>query len=276
MGSGDDSLRAARRIEQEGFDFIAASDHLGCPGPFTVLAAAAAGTERLRLRTYVLNAGFWTPALLAREAATVDALSEGRLELGLGAGTVRAEFEEAGLEWASAPSRVARLEATVRDVRERLDNENHSPRPVPLLVGAMSRGGLSVAADHADIVGFSGLRHRAGHQPGTLRPATAAETDELVGFVRERAAARTYESDVLLQSVTIDGDPLNAAKRLAAEEPELEPEELIEAPCVLLARNAAEAAAEIERRRDRWGFTSITTFAPSSDALARVRRELVE
>jgi probable F420-dependent oxidoreductase len=278
MSSRDEYVQAARRIERLGFDFIATGDHLGGPSPFTALAAVAASTQRLRLRTYVLNVGFWAPALVAREAATLDVLSDGRLELGLGAGTVRAEFDEAGLQWENATARVARLEATVREVRERLDSESHEPRPVqrpvPLLVGAMSRNGLSVAAEHADIVGFSALRHRSGHPPGTLRPATAAETDELVAFARERAAGRAYESDVLLQAVVIDNDPRTAANEFAADEPGLEPEELLEAPCVLFARNAAEAAAELERRRERWGFTSITTFASSSDALAAVRREL--
>src|SRR3954451_12023427 len=120
MSSRDDYLKAARRIERLGFDFIGTGDHLGQPRPFTALAAVAVNTQRLRLRTYVLNVGFWAPALLAREAATLDRLSDGRLELGLGAGTVRAEFDEAGLPWENATGRVARLETTAREVRERL------------------------------------------------------------------------------------------------------------------------------------------------------------
>lgn len=177
--SADEYVREVRRIEALGFDFLAAADHLGQPSPFGALTAAAVVTERLRLRTYVLNVGFWVPALLAREAATLDVLSRGRFELGLGAGTVRAEFERAGLEWVSAPERVRRLEATRRELRERLNDNAHLPRPprrpLPLLVGAMSRGGLAVAAEHADIVSFSCLRHRRGHPPGSLRPATVAE-----------------------------------------------------------------------------------------------------
>ena len=61
-----------RRAEELGFDVFAAPDHLGATGPFTILAAAAAISRTLRLRTYVLNAGFWNPALLAREVATLD------------------------------------------------------------------------------------------------------------------------------------------------------------------------------------------------------------
>jgi alkanesulfonate monooxygenase SsuD/methylene tetrahydromethanopterin reductase-like flavin-dependent oxidoreductase (luciferase family) len=88
-------------VDELGFDFVAAGDHLGRPAPFSFLAAAAVASDRLRLRTYVLNVGFWNPSLLAREVATLDVLSGGRVELGLGAGTIRSEFQQAGLPCAS-------------------------------------------------------------------------------------------------------------------------------------------------------------------------------
>lgn len=269
-----------RRIESLGFDHVTKGDHLGSQAPFALLAAAAAVTERLRLRTYVLNVGFWVPALLAREAATLDALSGGRLDLGIGAGTVRDEFIAAGLPWRSAAERVEQMEHTILDVRQQLADRDHSPRPVqqpiPILVGAMSRSGLAVAADHAEIIGYSALRHTEGQPPGTLRAATAEETDELISFVRRRANGRSIEADVLLQAVELGRDPLDAAKAYIEREGESEdPRVLAESPCVLFARSAAEAAAEIDRRRQRWGFTSFTTFAPSAQALADVRRELV-
>jgi probable F420-dependent oxidoreductase len=245
-----------------------------------LLTAAAAVTERLRLRTYVLNVGFWNPALLARTAATLDLLSDGRLELGIGAGTVRDEFASAGLPWRPLRERIEQMESLLLDVRRRLSDADHVPQPVqnpiPILVGAMSRDGLAVAADHADIVGYSALRHARGKPPGTLTSATAEETDALVAVVRQRANGRHFESDVLLQMVELGRDPLEAAKSAAQRELEGEdPRVLAESPCVLFARTAAEAAAEIERRRERWGFTSLTTFAPSAEALAKVRRELV-
>jgi alkanesulfonate monooxygenase SsuD/methylene tetrahydromethanopterin reductase-like flavin-dependent oxidoreductase (luciferase family) len=116
-GSREDLQRAARRVESLELDFIAAADHLGGPAPFALLTAAAAVTGRLRLRTYVLNGGFWVPALMAREAATLDVLSDGRLELGIGAGTVRDEFEDAGLPWRPAAHRIRRMEQTLIEVR---------------------------------------------------------------------------------------------------------------------------------------------------------------
>lgn len=168
----------------------------------------------------------------------------------------------------------------VLDIRRRLEDPAETPSSptrarVPILIGAMSRDGLAVAAQHAQIIAFSGLRHKHGHPPGTLRAVTAEETDELVAAARQSAGARTYESDILLQAVELGRDPLTAAKAWFEHDPDATaPASLAESPCLLFARTAADAAAEIERRRVRWGFTSLTTFAPSSDALAAVMREL--
>lgn len=278
-GSFAELAAHVREVEALGFDFVAKGDHLGGPGPFTLLAAVASVSERLRVRTYVLNVGFWNSALLAREAATLDRLSGGRLELGLGAGTVRAEFETAGLPWQPAHERVEGMERSLLEVRRALVDPEHSPQPVqqpiPVLIGAMSRAGLAVAADHADVVGYAAVRHAEGKPPGVLRAATAEETDELVAFVRQRANGREFESDVLLQAVKLGRDPLAAAKAFVEREGgEEDPRVLAESPCVLFATTVAEAAQEIERRGKRWGFTSFTTFAPSATALAEVRREL--
>src|SRR5258708_18522905 len=99
----------AKRLEDFGFDGLHLPDHLGAPAPFPVLAAIAAATSTVRLGTYVLNACFYKPALLARDAAAVDRLSDGRLDLGLGAGYVREEFERAELPYPTARPRVDHL-----------------------------------------------------------------------------------------------------------------------------------------------------------------------
>lgn len=100
-----DEWRAkCRRAEELGYDVILVPDHLGMPAPFPSLVAAAEVTERPRLGTFVLNAGFWNPTLLAREVATTDTLTGGRLELGLGTGYIRAEHDTAGLPGARRAS----------------------------------------------------------------------------------------------------------------------------------------------------------------------------
>ena len=263
-----------RRADELGYDVLAAPDHLGAPSPFTALAAAGVISARLRLRTYVLNVGFWSPALLAREVATLDVLSEGRVELGLGAGHMRAEHDDAGPPWQPFLQRVERLEQTVLEVRRRLADEGHQPRPVqqpvPLLIGAMSHEGLAVAARHADIVGFSGLRQPEGAPPGAFTLCSAAETAQRVEDVRREAGGRRYRSDVLLQRVGVDRDPEEAAADIAASAPGLTVEQILDTPFVLLARDADHAAEELRRRHERYGFDSVTTHQPNVEALGQV------
>ena len=95
IGSGEDFATTCRRGERHGYDTVFAADHLGVASPFPVLVAAVSATQRLRVGTLVLNAPFWNPMLLAREVATTDVLTGGRLELGLGAGHMTGEFDQA-------------------------------------------------------------------------------------------------------------------------------------------------------------------------------------
>jgi probable F420-dependent oxidoreductase len=276
-GSRAEFAAAARRAEELGFDFLAAPDHLGVAAPFAALVAAGTVTQRIRLRTYVLNAGFWNPALLVREAATADLLTDGRLELGLGAGHMKTEFDDAGIPWRPLGERIEQLEATARELRRRFADDV-SPRPVqeplPLAIGAMSRRGLAVAANHADIISFAGLRQQQARPPDAFTVATSEQTDGLVAYVNDLRSERPYEADMLLQAVQIDIDPDQAASELAARVPGLDPQRLLDSPFVLLARDAHEGAARLQRRSERWGFTSVTAFWPSIDALQRVRNAL--
>ncbi|MDQ3896423.1 MAG: TIGR03621 family F420-dependent LLM class oxidoreductase [Actinomycetota bacterium] len=272
--SWEDFRRLVHRADELGYDVFAAPDHLGALSPFAVLAAAAATSGRLRLRTYVLNVGFWNPALLAREVATLDLLSGGRAELGVGAGHTRSEHDDAGLRWRPLAERLALLEAVVLEVRRRLGDEGHQPRPVqqpvPLLVGAMSHQGLAVAARHADVVGFSGLRATKGGPPEEFTLASAAETAERVRGVRRQAGGRPYRSDVLLQAVIIGREPEETAARIVATAPHLTLEQIVDTPFVLLGRDADHGAEELRRRRERYGFDSVTTHQPNMEALGEV------
>ena len=274
-------LAAARAAEQVGFDVVTTPDHLGHSAPFAVLAAAAAVTSRVRLRTYVLDAYFWNPALLAREAATLDLLSGGRLELGIGAGHMRHEHDDAGLPFPAVGQRWEHTAAVVAEVRRRLADPEHSPdavqQPVPVLVAGMGERALRVAAGHADIVGLAGAVQVPGRPAGTFTLTDAATTDERVGLVREVAAAhgRAPELDVLLQQVVLDADPEETAATAAAEAAQhgmdwLTPQLLLETPFVLFAASADDAAAELARRERRWGVRSWSTHAPWGPALARV------
>ena len=274
-------LAAARTAEETGFDVITVADHLGHPAPFAVLAATAAVTTRVRLRTYTLNAYFWNPALLAREAATLDLLAGGRLELGIGAGHMRHEHADAGLPFPAVGQRWEHTGAVIADVRRRLADDGHQPapvqRPVPLMVAAMGATGLRVAAEHADIVGLAGGLQVPGRPAGAFTLADNATTDERVAMVREVAAGhgRAPELDVLLQQVVVDTDPEKAATEAVREATDhgmdwLTPELLLDSPFVLFAATPEEAAAELARRSERWGVRSWSTHAPWGPALAQV------
>ena len=96
-----------RTAEDLGYDVLCVPDHLDMPDPFPSLLLAAEYTERPRLCPYVLNAGFYPPALLARQVSTARALIGNRLELGVGTGYAKEEFDRAGLPWPSPGERIA-------------------------------------------------------------------------------------------------------------------------------------------------------------------------
>lgn len=177
-----------RKAERLGYDVILVPDHIGFPAPFPALVAAGEGTTRPRLGTFVLNAGFYNPTLLARDVAATDQLTEGRLELGLGAGYVKAEFDTAGLPFGTGGERLAHLRATVERLRELLEDPEHRPAAaqarVPLLLGGNGDRILRLAARHAEIVGFTGAVDDGVGNLSLIPPDALAER---VAFAREAA-----------------------------------------------------------------------------------------
>ncbi len=121
----DEWSAKCRRAEELGYDVILVPDHLGMPAPFPALVALARATERPRLGTFVLNAGLWSPALLAREVATTDALTGRRLELGLGTGYVGRSTTRRELPFGSPGERVDHLRRTVEELKRLLADEEH-------------------------------------------------------------------------------------------------------------------------------------------------------
>src|SRR5262249_56643189 len=175
-------IEQARRAEQLGYSSFLLADHLvSIPSPFTALAVASAATSQIRVGPFVLNNDLRHPVIVAREAATLDMLSGGRLELGLGAGHMRSEYEEAGIPYDPAGVRVQRLEESVTIVKALLAGEQvtfegahyringhrgwppptQRPRP-PVLIGGNGRRLLSPAAREAVIVGLAGVTQPAG------------------------------------------------------------------------------------------------------------------
>ncbi|GGS75479.1 LLM class F420-dependent oxidoreductase [Streptomyces cinerochromogenes] len=275
-----DEWRAkCRRAEELGYDVILVPDHLGMVAPFPALVAAAEATRRPRLGTFVLNTGFWNPALLAREVATTDALTGGRLELGLGTGYVQAEHEAAGLPFGSPRERVDHLERTLAELDRLLGSGEHQPRPaqsrVPVLVGANGDRMLRLTAAHADIAAFTGAR--PGRTPGTLEPLRAEELDERVARYRALAADRAEpaELNLLIQLVAVTDDPEPALRPLLESLPGMTVDEVLALP-IVLAGPLEDVVAKARAQRERFGFSYLTVLEPSMEAFAPVLARLRE
>lgn len=281
-----------RLAERSGYDTVFAPDHLGAPAPFPVLVAAANATERLRVGTLVLNVPFWNPALLAREVATTDILTDGRLELGLGAGHMKAEFDQAGIAWEPFGTRADRLAQMIHALEHFFIADQQelpggqAPQPVqkrgfngsgpPLIVGGTGDPILKIAAEHADIVAIAGAYQVKGRPPGTFRLATAAEADERVRFARDQAGDRVDEIEwhVLVQMVVETDDRRATAERLRPElGPEMTVDEALETPFLLIG-TLDEMADQVARNRERYGFTYITVHDPYMEAFAPVIQRL--
>ncbi|WP_137990709.1 TIGR03621 family F420-dependent LLM class oxidoreductase [Streptomyces vilmorinianum] len=260
-----------RRAEELGFDLILVPDHLGMPAPFPSLVAAAEATTRPRVGTFVLNAGFWNPALLAREVMTTDALTGGRLELGLGAGYVREEHERAGIDFPPPGARVGHLTRTVEEVY-RILHEAKAPRP-PLLVGGNGDRVLRLAARHADVMAFAGGRTEGGR----VEVLSPEEMDERVAtyrrFEKEAGRAAPAELNLLLQRVVVTDDREAAVADFLPYVSHLSHEQVMELP-LLAVGSVREIAGRLREQRARYGFSYLTVLDDSMEAFGPVIEKL--
>ncbi|ARX81845.1 MULTISPECIES: LLM class F420-dependent oxidoreductase [Streptomyces] len=269
-----------RTAEQLGYDVILVPDHLGMAAPFPAVVAAAEATERPRVGTFVLNAGFWNPTLLAREVATTDLLTDGRLELGLGTGYVRAEHDAAGLPWGSPGERVDHLRHTVETLDRHFAEAGFVPKPgqtprPPLLIGGNGEKMLRLTAEHADIAAFTGARSVPGHTGGKMLHLTAEEMDERVASYRRHAAGRPApaELNLLIQLVDITDDRRAKGREVADFVPHLTVDAALDVP-ILLMGTVRQIADQLRAQRERYGFSYITVLEPYFEVFGPVIEEL--
>lgn len=301
MSSSADSANAwlerVRDIESLGYSTVLTTDHLDdqlAPGP--ALAAAATATTSLRIGTMVYGNDFRHPLVTAKEIATLDVLSGGRAEAGLGAGWDAAEYGRAGLTFDSAGVRISRMEEAVDILRLALRGERFSftgkhyqvtdyePLPAsvqrpgpPLMIGGGGRRLLELAGRKADIVSLNPRLSRGTTAPdGTLgSDGTAARTDLKLGWLAEGAGSRLDEIEI---AVTIypmlHAAPESEAARKLAVTMGISTEELLEMPFALVG-SPEQMAQALLRRRDRWGISYVVinwrqrhAFAPVLEALA--------
>lgn len=262
----DALVEACRAAEGFGFDSVLAVDHLGPnrTSPFSVLNLAAQVSPTLQIGTYVLNGAFWNASLLAREVQTVQRMSGGRLRLGIGAGIIKQEFDQAGIPWTSMDARVAHVVSLLDDLRKLLDDEPDVEHP-PVLLGGTGDRMLRLAAERADVVSVGGIKHIKGMAPGNFRVIGSDETDERVAFVRDAAAGRDVTLNAFVQVVEVTDDREAAAARIAADW-ELPAEVVLDSPYMLIG-TTDEITAQVVASHKRYGFTSFSVQRPYLDAL---------
>jgi probable F420-dependent oxidoreductase len=247
-----------KRAEDVGFDIVCVPDHLGAAAPFPTLTAAAMVTTKVRLSMYVLNAAFYKPALLSRDIGALDLLSEGRVEVGLGTGYVREEFEAAELPYPSAARRVDYLEHMTTYLKE------HHPT-TPILVAGNGDRVLTIAARNADMIGLTGANVRDANDP----------LAERVEFVRNAAGDRfvSLELNLVITALPAVGETMPDLKMTRRYAPDLSDEELL-AQSSVLSGSPSEMAETLSGYRDKYGVSCFTVQDNNIESFARVIAEL--
>lgn len=277
----------ARKTEALGYSTLHTADHFGVVDPFTPLVSAAEVTTTLRVGPLVMNNALHHPALLARQAATVDVLTDGRLELGLGTGWAQPEHDALGIPLPPPGERVDRFDEALGVIIDLLEGRParsngayevstdslgvscvQQPRP-PILVGAFRPRMLAIAARRADIVQLTGLAldGEGGIMFGDASWEGAAAQ---AGHVRALAGDRDPELSVLVQRVAVD----DAAEALSATAERLGlATDVIETSPYFAYGSIDDLCDKVTRLRDEMGITYLTVrevdaFAPVVARLA--------
>jgi probable F420-dependent oxidoreductase len=296
-----------RRAEDLGYSTFHLADHYFGPGPIEAetrhpvqdlaaipaMAMAAEATDRIRIGCRVLCVDYHLPAVLAKELATIDLLSGGRLEIGLGAGWIEAEYRAMGVTWDRPGVRLQRLEEVIDlldahfggdeiDVDGRhvqVHGYRGVPRPLqqprpPIMVGGGAERVLRLAGRRADIVSLN-FDNRSGRigADGVGR-STAEATDQKIAWVRDGAGDRFDDLELEIAAYfAMVGVSAAAARESLSGTLGLPAEVLVDHPHVL-AGPVEEICEHLEARRERYGISYVTVparaledFAPVVDRL---------
>jgi len=298
----------AQKVEALGYSTLHVADHYIGAGPaldatghrvqtlacIPAMTYAAASTTTLRIGSRMLNVGYHVPAVLAKEVASIDVLSEGRLELGLGAGWLQAEYDAMGIPFGTPGERITLLEESVElilqacagqmmDVTGTYVNARdytgvpatlQSPHP-PIMIGGGAPRILRYAGRVADIVSVN-FNNRSG-QVGSdsIATSTADETAQKIGWIAEGAAGRDVQPELEIATyfMSVTGRSEITAEALSARTG-LAPAELAEFPHAL-AGDVPQIVEELQRRREVYGFSYVTVGDANMDAFAPVVEALV-
>jgi probable F420-dependent oxidoreductase len=284
----------ARRLEDLGWSTLVMPDHFEdqlAVGP--ALAAAAEATTTLRLGALVLGNDYRHPVVLAKEMATLDVLSGGRMELGLGAGWMRTDYEKAGMAYDRPGIRIERMLESLTVIRGLFGDgpvdfagEHYTitgmdgwPKPIqsspPVLIGGGGRRMLGIAAREADIVGVTANLKAGEVGADAIADITAERFDEKLDWVGHAAGDRLdqIELNVLVMSTQVTDDGAKAIEDTAAMFGLAA--EAVAATPILLIGSTSEILDMLHERRERWGFSYVVVQDHAAiEAMAPVVAEL--
>ena len=284
--SGEAWATTARRAESIGYDVLVMPDHLGQQlSPFAALAAAAAATTHLRIGAFVFANDYRHPLILARETATLDFLSGGRFEMGLGAGWMTTDYRQLGMTYEPAPRRIDRLEEAIPLIKRLLAGETvthngthyqldrastgvppvQKPRP-PLAIGGGGPRMLRLAVREAEIVGL--VPGFDAHGRPHFRQATETATAEKVALIREAAGDRfdRLELNLWLGDAALVGSGNSLLGSVAAAA-RWAPTAVYGSPYVLYG-TLASVREKLLRRRDKLGISYYTVPSHAMESMA--------
>ncbi len=292
--TGREWAEQAKRVEALGYDVATMPDHFGDQlAPVPALQAILDATTTLRAGALVFDNDYKHPVVLAKELATMDVLSEGRVEIGLGAGWMISDYEQSGMPYDRAGVRIDRfveglavIKGAMADGAFSYDGEHYTisgydglPKPVqrpnpPILIGGGGKRVLSIAAREADIVGINATLTAGVIGPEAIATATEEAVVDKVAIVAEAAGDRIGDIEMNIRtffvSVTDDrAGQLAAIASMIGAEPEL-----VERTPFALVGSPAQIAEDLQERRDRFGFSYIIVGPDEIDSFAPVVADL--
>lgn len=286
--TGKDWAALARGAEADGFAVLSLPDHLGEQfAPIPALAAAAMVTERIRFSMFVLANDNRHPGILAKEITTVDVLSHGRMELGIGAGWTKTEYDALGMTFDKPSIRIERLGEAAKILRGAFTQDAVTfagkyynvtdlairPRPaqkggIPILMGGGGPKMLALAAREADIVSVASNNAKRPKMTDPLDGFAFDKVAAQVAGVREAAGARfdALELNVRILAVAVTDDRDAAARQLYAQM-QVPAEDLLSSPFAFIG-SLAQIEDQIRRQRDQLGVSYYTVSQRHAAPLA--------
>jgi probable F420-dependent oxidoreductase len=297
----EELIGTARRTEEMGYATFLIRDHFIEPpfghqlAPFATLATVAAVTERLRIGTLVIANDYRPPVLLAKEAATLDLLSDGRFELGLGTGFLRAEYDQAGLPFDPPGVRVDRFAESLTVLKGlfaavpftfageqyALTDFDAFPTPVqrphpPILIGAGGKRMLSLAAREADIIGILTTSTANGVLSRGPEPRMAAAVAQQIAWIKDAAGERFDAIELsAVPTIVIAANRQQAAAACIRSRgwSGVTAEDVLAMPAIFIG-SVKEIVAEMRARREQYGFSYYVISDGMMEAVAPIVERL--